>query len=118
MTSNKNCLVGRFAEEHLSDLRVFSEKVSDNQGNLVLRAYLLGLINYYGVKLLDVTVPSAITVEGSFQTLSREHLSGLDLALGYTYDQDGDGRTGEAEDTDEDTTTSDDEKRDLVFFSR
>ncbi|HPB56703.1 MAG TPA: DUF6531 domain-containing protein, partial [Candidatus Aminicenantes bacterium] len=56
-------------------------------------------------------------VEGSFQTLSREHLSGLDLALGYTYDQDGDGRTGEAEDTDEDTTTSEDEKRDLVFFS-
>ena len=62
MASNKNCLVGRFAEEHLSDLRVFSEKVSDNQGNLVLRAYLLGLINYYGVKLLDVTVPSAITL--------------------------------------------------------
>ncbi|MBU4405659.1 MAG: Ig-like domain-containing protein [Candidatus Aminicenantes bacterium] len=120
--SNTTCLVGRFAEEWTNDVEVFVDKTANSDGTVsqVVRAMIL--IDYFGLKLLNVTNPAAIKTEGSYELPSRDHVQGLELAIDYyCLDKDGDGRVGEKEeadkDDDEDGRFGEDESGDYAFFS-
>ncbi|TFG44122.1 MAG: hypothetical protein E4H48_00965, partial [Syntrophobacterales bacterium] len=120
--SNTTCIIGRFAEDWANDVEVFVDKITNSDGTVsqVVRAMIL--IDYFGLKLLNVSNPAAIKTEGSYELPSRDHVQGLELAIDYyCLDKDGDGRVGEKEeadkDDDQDGRLGEDESGDYAFFS-
>jgi RHS repeat-associated protein len=117
MTSGSNTvsIIGRFAEEWTNDVEVFKDTVTST-------VHALLLVDYYGLKMLDVTKPAQIVPEGTYALPSRNHVNGLNVALKYGYlDKDNDGRVGEYEeaglDLDKDKRFGEDETGDFAFFT-
>ncbi|MBI2837242.1 MAG: Ig-like domain-containing protein [Acidobacteria bacterium] len=108
----RECLVGWYPEEWISELEV----IKDGGTTRVLL-----LVDYLGLKMLNVTNTGAITLEGVFLGESRaeaggKHFNGLALALGYEADPDGDGRLGDDE-RDDDDADQPAAKQDLAFIT-
>ncbi|MBI2841046.1 MAG: Ig-like domain-containing protein, partial [Acidobacteria bacterium] len=92
------CLVGWYPEEWISELEVIKDGATTR---------VLLLVDYLGLKMLNVTNTATITLEGAFMGESRgeaggKHFNGLALAYGLEPDSDGDGRLGDDELLDDD----------------
>jgi hypothetical protein len=75
-SSNNTCIMGLFVEGWTNDVRVFVD-------GTVVRALIL--VDYYGLKMLNVTNPSQITAEGCYELPSRDHVNGLEMAFDHEY---------------------------------
>ena len=124
MTSGSNTvsIIGRFAEEWTNDVEVFEDKVTNPDNTVTSSIRALLLVDYYGLKMLNVTKPAQIVPEGRYELPSRNHVHGLDVALKYGYlDKDNDGRVGEYEeagqDLDADKRFGENETGDFAFFT-
>lgn len=110
----RKSIIGMFRGEGIDEIEVFSDR-EPGTGADVTRAVLL--MDYYGLKILNLSQPAIPREEGVFQIPVRKHLSGLSVALSYPVDLDRDGNLGEEEDRDSDPVLSSEEKKDLAFFS-
>jgi hypothetical protein len=95
--STRESIIGYWnQDEYVTDVRAF--KKTDGAG--VTRFYAVLLINYYGIKILDVTDPDKPLEWGRYQVPSRRLLMGLEVAQNFWVDIDSDGRRGRDEDND------------------
>ncbi|MCP5054733.1 MAG: hypothetical protein GY940_46640, partial [bacterium] len=120
--TNNQAIVGQFIpgdedQAFVDELEVYVKQIENPDGTTTQQWIAVILVDYYGLMLLDVTQPSYPVELSTHELLSRQRLSGLELARDYAVDIDKDGRVGEDEENDDDAIFAKDEQRDLVFFT-
>jgi len=127
--SNNYCRVGYYKESDIDDVKVYKRKKPGTEEDQIIAVLL---VNYYGIKILDVTNPGLLQTasecssttspcwdmkkqveKGYCPPASSSHLSSLEVVTDYWVDIDNDRRKGEEEDHDKDDIDSEMEKLDL-----
>ncbi|MCP4215586.1 MAG: hypothetical protein GY765_13110, partial [bacterium] len=91
--------LGFYDEDFVIETRMFTQISQDGP-----RIKAAMLVENFGIRILDVTDPAAMTLQGEFEA-EGESMGGIDVAAGFDYDADENGIV-EAH-----------EKKDLLFFT-
>ncbi|MCP4217762.1 MAG: hypothetical protein GY765_24185, partial [bacterium] len=91
--------LGFFDEDFVLETRMYTQITKD--GSRTMAALL---VDNFGVRILDVTNPADMTLQGEYEA-AGESMGGIDVAAGFDYDADQNG------------TVETHEKKDLLFFT-
>ncbi|NIN34178.1 MAG: hypothetical protein GTO60_03360, partial [Gammaproteobacteria bacterium] len=129
--TTQSALIGYWPyDELVSKVHAFKKEIKDPDNPdapAQTRYYAVLLVEYFGIRILDVT-DADHPKEWAFLNLGKnENLAGLDVALDYWVDVDLDGRKGDEEDLDTEKDINDtpemrevnarEELKDLLFFT-